>query len=718
MKIKTKLRAGFSIMILLLAIVGYFGYSGLNKTIVEMNRVQQQIEILRDVNSALVNTRDVEINALFFKLFKDEKYFEQVYSGVAEVRLRIDDAQRRMTSTEDREKVEQVDRAVRKYYDSVLRMRELDTQIVESGKLRMAEAGKVKESVESLIASARKMVVEESIKNGGVVSRDLVERIYVLDELLIAMESVGISSYQYRQAITPEQQQHSLQNWLKNIQDIDNLLIRAQGMMKLASSQSSLDKIKKALLVYKKGLDIFRDCNRARHEELINQLSCAEEAVRISNEVNSQLYKHVAVIKKEAESISAASERDILVGVAVAVIFGLVGALLIMRSIFNPLDKAIAFTDRLGMGELDIRLQENNSELGYMAASLNKLVEKMRQRAELALQIAKGDLNVAPEILSEKDILGRAFVMMTENLNKVIAQLSCASREVACSAEEVSQTAVSLSKNTIESAASLEEITASMSEIEKQTKQNSLAAQGVDTIVSMTLEKVTCGHEKMECLEQIIEKISSNAEETRKIIKVIDDIAFQTNLLALNAAVEAARAGSHGKGFSVVAEEVRNLATRSAKAAAETETLIENNNSEIISGQNYSRETSAVLTEILRDISSANTHISEMAEANNEQTEGISQICIGLNQVDGAIQNNTSSTEEAANYAEELAVQAGILSRIVGRFNIKEYDAEKLVEIAENKCISMENEEEEVEKSEWGMAGRSDSSRRLLEYKV
>ena len=121
-------------------------------------------------------------------------------------------------------------------------------------------------------------------------------------------------------------------------------------------------------------------------------------------------------------------------------------------------------------------------------------------------------------------------------------------------------------------------------------------------LASETAAAARGGQERMTELNGAMMQISTNAEETQKVIKTIDDIAFQTNLLALNAAVEAARAGVHGKGFAVVAEEVRNLAARSAKAARETADLINNSNSQINEGVVISEQTAEALSKIADNV--------------------------------------------------------------------------------------------------------------------
>ncbi len=253
-------------------------------------------------------------------------------------------------------------------------------------------------------------------------------------------------------------------------------------------------------------------------------------------------------------------------------------------------------------------------------------------------------------------------------IQRVAKEISSVSSELDISCTEVSTASESLSQGATDQAAALEEVTATMTQIESQITANAENAVKASNLTREATELASQGKSQMEKMVSAMEQITENSTLTQNIIKTIDDIAFQTNLLALNAAVEAARAGHHGKGFAVVAEEVRNLASRSAKATAETSALVDKSNSQINDGMNITRTTAESLLKITEVIGSVNELASSIAIASNEQAQGISQVNIGLNQVDNVMQQNAVNAQETADSASRLAQQEETLNELVRQF--------------------------------------------------
>ncbi|MFW5839385.1 MAG: methyl-accepting chemotaxis protein, partial [Planctomycetota bacterium] len=250
-------------------------------------------------------------------------------------------------------------------------------------------------------------------------------------------------------------------------------------------------------------------------------------------------------------------------------------------------------------------------------------------------------------------------------INRVIEGLSEGAAQTTQAAAQVSSAGQSLAEGASEQAASCEETAASVEEMTTVVNQTAGNASQARELSSKASDSAQKGNEAMGRMSSAIDDIKTSSDETAKILKTIDEIAFQTNLLALNAAVEAARAGEAGKGFAVVAEEVRNLAQRSAEAARSTAEMIEQSVRNADNGVAISREVGTVLGEIATNSRTVNDLIEQIASASGEQSKGIEQINSAVGQLDEVTQSNAANAEESAAAAEELTSQAEELNRMV-----------------------------------------------------
>ncbi|MEA3347465.1 MAG: methyl-accepting chemotaxis protein, partial [Pseudomonadota bacterium] len=220
-----------------------------------------------------------------------------------------------------------------------------------------------------------------------------------------------------------------------------------------------------------------------------------------------------------------------------------------------------------------------------------------------------------------------------------------------------------------EQAAAVEETGASLEDIASMARQNADNANSANGLSQEMGQSTAKGKDVMGRMSDAVNEIKKSSDDTAKIIKVIEEIAFQTNLLALNAAVEAARAGEAGAGFAVVADEVRNLAKRSADSAAETSRLIEDSVAKADQGVHLAAEVGEVLGEVVGHVAKVKALVAEIAAASGEQSEGIGRITNAIGEIEKATQGNAATAEETAAAAEELNAQAEMMREMTADIN-------------------------------------------------
>ena len=251
-------------------------------------------------------------------------------------------------------------------------------------------------------------------------------------------------------------------------------------------------------------------------------------------------------------------------------------------------------------------------------------------------------------------VLKDALEHRTKQYNSILQAV----RDIAGESESIVQHTADLASRTEEQASALQQTAASMQQLSSTVTQNADNAREADTLARTSSEVAKKGGEVMHDVVKTMDEISTNSQKVSEIVAVIDSIAFQTNILALNAAVEAARAGEQGKGFSVVASEVRNLASRSAQAAKEVKALIDQATDKVQRGHTLVEEAGHTMGDIVESINKVTTIMGEIASASNEQASGIDQINQAVSQMDDVMQCNAGLVQKSSVTAQSLRTKA------------------------------------------------------------
>ncbi|MBI4857250.1 MAG: HAMP domain-containing protein [Acetobacterium woodii] len=350
-----------------------------------------------------------------------------------------------------------------------------------------------------------------------------------------------------------------------------------------------------------------------------------------------------------------------------------------LDAVIAPIEEASVTLTQLSQGNLHTKMEgDYRGDHAQIKEALNRTINFLSQYVgeitSTLEEMGQGNLNqeITSDYLGDFQAIKTALNDINTNLSTTMTDIDVAAGQVEVGAKQISDGGQALAQGTTEQASAIQELTASIEEVAGETNKNAMRANEANERAIEVRSNAEVGNTQMTKMIAAMGDINLSSHDISKIIKVIDDIAFQTNILALNAAVEAARAGQHGKGFAIVAEEVRNLAARSAEAAKETTGLIEGSIDKVNLGTKIADETAISLEEILNEIEKVTGLVGDIAQASNEQASEIAQITKGIEQVSQVVQTNSATAEESAAASEELSGQAEMLKEMVGAFKVKD----------------------------------------------
>lgn len=401
--------------------------------------------------------------------------------------------------------------------------------------------------------------------------------------------------------------------------------------------------------------------NKKEAVQLLDKYEPLQAAYLKAVDAMVEYYRQVSMQAAEQAEASANRNRWIIVAASVTnIVLSLFVVLWIIRSITRPLHDAVETANRIAAGDLTVKLQEGGtSETGQLLSAMKTMVDKLKG---VIIDIRDASTQVA----TGSDKLSAS----SEEISRTMHDQTSRSSQIATAAEEMSQTVIDIAKNA--------------SSIAQSSTETSAIAHKGSTIVSQSVAETKTVAETVNKSAVVMQTLGEKSTQIGEIVAVINDIADQTNLLALNAAIEAARAGEQGRGFAVVADEVRKLAERTAKATAEISQMIgaiqgevdnavhamNQTNKQVDVGLRYSVEAGEQLESIVSSVSSLQSMIQQIASATEEMSSTSEAISGDIQAVAGGAREISSGAEDIAHASSELAHLSAQLKSIVDRFKV------------------------------------------------
>ena len=321
----------------------------------------------------------------------------------------------------------------------------------------------------------------------------------------------------------------------------------------------------------------------------------------------------------------------------------------------------------------ELRIEgENQDEIGQSLNAFSKLMERFLYIGDNLNAVAEGDLTAEIKLLSENDTMGNSLKSMIDRLNNMFVEINSVATLVSMASYDVANGAHSLTHCNAEQAAAIDSTTLTVCDIAQQAEASESIANNAAKSAQDIHKIAWAGRNKMDSLLAAVEEMKDASYSIENVLKLIDEIAFNINILSLNAAVEAAHAGTGGKGFAIVADEVRRLAVRSAEAAQETAQLIAVNIEKSNMGMAVSRQTADNFKLIVSGVEDTTEMLDIISQQSKDAKEATKQVTVAMNQVSHVVNQNSETGEKSAAASEELSIQAQMLKQLIAHFKLKE----------------------------------------------